>query len=121
YVALPTGRLKFVYPPDRGPWRRTGWSGQKVLWVASRSYSGPVLIRGGQIDGSNALGFDFGRDPHPWSELQLPPALHRDLRLNGGWRYWASYSRLRAPGCYAYQVDGTNFSYVIVFRAVATH
>jgi hypothetical protein len=36
-----------------------------------------------------------------------------------GQRYRPSYTRLRAPGCYAYQIDGLTFSRVIVFRAVA--
>lgn len=28
-----------------------------------------------------------------------------------------SFTRVREPGCYAYQVDGLGFSYVIVFEA----
>jgi hypothetical protein len=28
-----------------------------------------------------------------------------------------SYTRVRTPGCYAYQVDGTTFSYTIAFEA----
>ena len=35
----------------------------------------------------------------------------------GGGRAWLSFTRVRAGGCYAYQVDGTNFSRVITFRA----
>jgi hypothetical protein len=30
----------------------------------------------------------------------------------------AAGGRIRAPGCYGVQVDGTNFSRVIVFKAV---
>jgi hypothetical protein len=30
---------------------------------------------------------------------------------------WPSFTRVRKPGCYAYEVDGTSFSEVIVFRA----
>ena len=37
----------------------------------------------------------------------------------GGGRAWITYTRVRGGGCYAYQVDGTGFSEVIVFRAVA--
>jgi hypothetical protein len=29
-----------------------------------------------------------------------------------------TYTRIRAGGCYAYQVDGTGISEVVVFRAV---
>jgi hypothetical protein len=30
-----------------------------------------------------------------------------------------SYARVRAPGCYAFQIDGTMFSRIIVFEARA--
>ena len=45
----------------------------------------------------------------------------RDRVLAGGgrkqWRQTATYTRVRAEGCYAYQIDGTTFSRVVVFRA----
>jgi hypothetical protein len=89
------------------------WGGQKVLWVASPSYAGPILIRGHQLGGRWWLGFD-GAGGRPYSELRFVRAT-----ANPGhpWRQSPSYTRIRAPGCYAYQVDGTNFSTVIVFRA----
>jgi hypothetical protein len=34
------------------------------------------------------------------------------------WRSAGTYTRVRAAGCYAYQIDGTTFSRVVVFRAV---
>lgn len=90
------------------------WGGNKVLWVAARSYRGPILIRGMQVDGDRAVGFDLGGDAVPTAELRLPPGAPA-----GGerWRQWPSSTRVQGPGCYAYQVDGTTFSYVIVFRA----
>jgi hypothetical protein len=36
---------------------------------------------------------------------------------SGGWRNFPSYTRLESPGCYAYEVKGDGFSYVIVFLA----
>ena len=44
-------------------------------------------------------------------------------RADGGWNSlgWPAmntYTRVRASGCYAYQVDGIGFSYHIVFKAV---
>ena len=35
----------------------------------------------------------------------------------GGWRFWSGYTRLRSPGCYGLQVDGTTFSEIIIFSA----
>lgn len=92
------------------------WGGEKVLWVSDPSYEGPVLIRGHQVDGPNAVRFD--REPSTLiPELQFPPGY--TANYSGGWRNFPSHTRLRAPGCYAYQVDGTGFSDVIVFEAVA--
>lgn len=89
------------------------WLGRKVLWIAAPGYTGPVLVRGRQLDGPDEV--RFGTGPVPVAELQLDTA--------GGsgsappWRDWPGYTRVRAPGCYAYQVDGTSFSTVIVFQA----
>jgi hypothetical protein len=44
---------------------------------------------------------------------QRPPA---ELHLVGAEGH-PSATRVRSPGCYAYQVDGPGFSYPIVFRA----
>jgi hypothetical protein len=106
------GTLRFAYPPPPSSEWGTTWSGAKVLWVGAPSYSGPVLIRGHQLDGPHLLGFSLANSSAR-SDLQFPPR----GRNHGGWRDWPSDTRLRAPGCYGYQVDGTNFSTVIVFRA----
>ena len=41
-----------------------------------------------------------------------PPLNNKD-----GWREWPGGTSLHVPGCYGWQIDGTDFSYVIVFRA----
>jgi hypothetical protein len=100
----PVRPQQVYYPSD--------WSGNKVLWIA-RLYRGPVLIRGAQLDGPNTMRFGLGHTPA------------KEMRLTsiggtspGGWQDRPSSTRLRAAGCYAWQVDGTTFSRVIVFRAV---
>jgi hypothetical protein len=84
------------------------WTGQKVLWIVGPEYRGPILIRGHQIDGKWWVGFD-GYQSRPWSEMHV--------RGTGKWLGYPSYTRVRDAGCYAYQIDGTTFSRVIVFRA----
>jgi hypothetical protein len=84
-----------------------------VLWVVDPSYHGPVLVRGGRLDGPDSVRFDGGREPARQLRL-LPPTGN----TTGGWANYPSYTRLRAAGCYGYQIDGTSFSKVIVFRAV---
>ncbi len=91
-----------------------GWHYLKVLWIEDPSYKGPALVRGRQIDGSGELRFERG--PNPSTELQLA----QDSALGSGgisWSNWPTYTRLRGPGCYAYQIDGANFSKAIVFSA----
>ena len=110
------GVLSFAYPPDPSvEFAGSDWGGAKVLWVSSPAYRGPALIRGHQLDGPNGLRFGRGIDPS--DELRLPqePGA-RSIGEEPGWRAWPSYTRLRAPGCYAYQVDGLDFTEVVVFR-----
>jgi hypothetical protein len=66
--------------------------------------------------GGGALGFGAGATPY--DELQLLDGGRGAPRIAGGGRAWVTYTRIRAGGCYAYQVDGTGISEVVVFRAV---
>jgi hypothetical protein len=91
------------------------WLIAEVTWRVPHSYAGPLLIRGGRL-GGGALG--FGTGAVPYDELQLRDAGLGAPRVLGGGRAWITYTRVRSAGCYAYQVDGTSFSEVVVFRAV---
>ncbi len=106
--------IHFQYPPPpTSAWPNSAWSGQKVMWVSSPRYHGPTLIRGRQLDGPNRLRFDDGEVPSVEKRIGIwgPNAGSR-------WGAKASQTRLRAPGCYGYQIDGLTFSRVIVFQAV---
>lgn len=110
-----SGVLRFPYPPpEKSLFAGSGWGGQKVLWVSDPKYEGPILIRGEQMDGSNQVRFGQG-SAVILQELAFPA--HSADNWEGGWRNFPSYTRLRAPGCYAYQVDGADFTDVIVFEA----
>jgi hypothetical protein len=90
-------------------WGYEGWDGTKLLWTVPK-YVGPYIVRGRQLDGPGELRFDQGPN---WSNK-----LHRELRLVGPYpRLNPAATFLRGPGCYAYQVDGRGFSYLIVFEA----
>jgi hypothetical protein len=104
-LAQPGSLLRFVYPPPPGSLMYgSEWSGNKVLWFVSPTTVGPVLVRGGRIDAPGEVRFDL--DLNPSAELRLPASLGHP-----------STTRVRAAGCYAYQVDGASFSYPVVFRA----
>ena len=90
-------------------WGYDGWDGTKVLWAVPR-YVGPYVVRGRQLDGPGELRFDQGPN---WSNM-----LHAELRLVGPYADLnPAATFLKSPGCYAYQVDGRGFSYMIVFTA----
>lgn len=106
--------IYFHYPPTlTSAWPNSAWSGQKVMWLTSPSYHGPTLIRGRQLDGPNRLRFDDGDLPSVEKRIGT-------WGRNAGsrWGSSASETRLLAPGCYGYQVDGLTFSRVIIFQAV---
>lgn len=114
-VGLAGGDLGIAPPSPGTQFAGSGWGGNKVLWAIAPRYRGPVLIRGMRIDRPGGVGFDVGSSTNmrPYSELDLWPADPTEH----GWRSFPSHTRLRAAGCYAYQIDGTNFSRVVVFRA----
>jgi hypothetical protein len=102
-----------VYPGIGGPlsaWG-DGWFGFKSLWFVAPSYDGPVLIRGARIDGSGRVG--FGENPLI-GHLVIPPGRTVN-EADDGYRTAPGGTYVPGPGCYAWQVDGLTFSYVIVF------
>jgi hypothetical protein len=54
----------------------------------------------------------FDQGATPASELAFTAETNQ-----GAWPNRPSYTRVRAAGCYAYQVDSARFSEVIVFEA----
>ena len=96
--------LRFDYPPrPDSEYSDSEWSGQKTMWIVARG-AGRVLVRGRRLDGPEQVRFEHGTLPR--LERRLPRAGRHP-----------SMTRLRAPGCYGYQVDGSRFSYVVVFEA----
>lgn len=97
-----------------------------TIWLSRPSYDGPVLVRGGRLDRRGELG--FGTRTDPLIELRLPAGgwpggVGGEVRrqaLREGWRATSNPTRIRGPGCYAFQVDGLGFSYVLAFGAQRT-
>jgi hypothetical protein len=104
--------LRYVGPDASNAWTDLRWGGEKVLWAVDPGVSSPVLVRGRQLDGPREVRFEDPATP----ELVLSPG--DGHAQPGGWRGYPSYTRLRAPGCYAYQVDTTEGTTSIVFCAV---
>jgi hypothetical protein len=88
----------------------------KTLWTVDPEYDGPVLIRARGLDPPEALRFGIpGAEPGGTAELVRELEFRPEKSVS--WRYGPSFTILPGPGCYAFQVDGTDFSEVIVFEA----
>lgn len=98
----------------------SSWKISKVFWEISSSYTGPAIVRGGQINGTNTLKFNGGLGQTAGNNQGTEPILH-ELRLQGDphgqWRTYLSFVRVQQAGCYAIQIDGQNFSESIVINA----
>jgi hypothetical protein len=92
--------------------RATPWFAFKTDWFAVPSYQGPFVVRAAQLGGSGPVG--MGETPKV-GPLVMPPG--PSVNDDKGWRNAPGDTWVRAPGCYAWQVDGLTFSEVIVIRA----
>ncbi len=115
YPVGAAGGLQFSYPVEPTQrWYPSQWGGNKVAWVARAGFAGRVLIRGERRDGTD--GVRFGDRPQPQVELRLN--FSADDLGEGGWLNKGTYTRVRAAGCYAWQIDGRDFTRVVTFRAI---
>jgi hypothetical protein len=112
--ALGTGPVEPMALGPRSSWPE-GWFGYKTLWFALPGYSDAVLIRGARIDAVGPVG--FGEAP-VIGHLIFPPG----PTVNGqdGYREAPGGTFVKSAGCYAFQIDGLAFSYVIIFSAGPT-
>jgi hypothetical protein len=100
----------------------------KVAWGAAPIYTGPIRIRGGRLDAAGQLLLD-GPD-NRWrgapvkrvdgsdlvSELDFLESHSIFPNVPTGWRIWPSGTYVPVPGCYAWQVDGNGFTYMITIQ-----
>lgn len=95
--------------------------GRKIslLWSHTRSYRGPLLIRGERVDapGEIVFGQDRGQaqEPGPFGtpgEIRFPSG-----GAPGGFA-WITTVTFPAPGCYTFQIDGWEFTEHITVTVV---
>ncbi|MGW3353667.1 hypothetical protein ACWDA3_61265 [Nonomuraea rubra] len=89
------------------------WGGAKVLWFAAPGLHDPVVIKGRRLDGDSPVAFDGTQGEPLRNEIVIPP----DPQATD-WRDRPGYVRLKAPGCYAFQIDTPGSSTTLVFKAV---
>ena len=112
-IAAAGDPLHGVAQVDSDP-RSEGWYWFKTLWFVRPSYAGPVLIRGRRIDGAGRMAFGEG----PATGLLIIPPGPTVNEYPDEYREAPGGTYVQSPGCYAWQIDGVDFSYEIVFKAV---
>ncbi|MEV0819895.1 hypothetical protein [Nonomuraea rubra] len=81
--------------------------------VAAADLRDPVVIKGPRLDGDSPVASDGTQGEPLKNEIVIPP----DPQAKD-WRDRPGYVRLKAPGCYAFQIDTPDSSPVLVRKAV---
>ncbi len=98
-----------------------GFPFNKTVFAIVGGASGPVLLRGGRIDGAGRLTFSGSpADPYENGETRsssggVTSTFYEKILAQG--TSDAFYVYPSTPGCYAVQVDGPRFEDVIVIQA----
>ena len=106
----------FNQSADGVAWPHGPWHPQKVLWLASAHYSDGFLLRVVAVGHSGRARLELPGAAGSFADIVYLPAPSQPP--NGGVFDYPSTTAVSAPGCYAWQVDGDNFSYLIYFTAV---
>jgi hypothetical protein len=111
-VYVTGNRIYFSRAPD-------GHLFAKIAWISRPDYKGPALIRGARIDATEDIHFERGAGPRQ-SELRFE--YDTGVRAAGsdeGWRFLPSLVALSGTGCYAFQIDGLDWSTTVIMDAIA--
>ncbi len=125
YVQGTGPRLTLPFTPAESfPDATSNWGGIKAIWAIAPSYTGPILLRGARLDGVGAVRFNGGLGQLRGNNEGTEP-IQNDLRLHGGsagpgnWSLWTTFFRLQSAGCYGLQLDGENFTQILIFQATS--
>ena len=91
-----------------------GWSALQTLWFAMPGYNGPFVVRAKSLSGTSPIEVQSGGAPGS-GPLVVPAG--PTLNTRDGYRTVPGATYVTSPGCYAWQVDGRNFSEIIVVDA----
>lgn len=108
-----------------GPMPKGGFPFNKTVYTTVGGAPGPILLRGGRIDGAGRVKFS-GSPADPSEKADIPPSPGGEPG-SGSWAFYlaildpgpdnALYVYPSTPGCYAVQVDAPSFEEVIVLQA----
>lgn len=81
------------------------FSGVYALLLVSPDYTGPIVVRGRELNGRGGI---------PFQDAPKEGAVTIAQGAKGQWRSWGSQVVGQA-GCYGLQVEGTSVTEVIIF------
>lgn len=100
------------------------YRGELVTWYLRLPQPESVLIRGAQLDGPHVLLFDGGIEQPNFNRnfmggRTLPQLLISNNPTQGSpVASWTTATRIASSGCYAYQIDTSSSTLMLVFKAV---
>jgi hypothetical protein len=100
-----------VYLSGQISWYSAG--SQALLLLTDPRYSGPVLVRGGRLDGEGSLGLTGPGTTLAQGAIGIPETSRPPL-----WGTWLGTVTPAKPGCYGLQLDGDGFTEIVVFSVI---
>jgi hypothetical protein len=124
-VALGSGPVRIVLENGGGLRRgrvqpapyQGGWLAIKTHFLSTPGYRGPFVARAAAVGPAGRV--VLGATPQDRGPLVAPGGATPNEA--GGWREFPYFTFVRAPGCYAWQVDGRGFSDVIVASVASAY
>jgi hypothetical protein len=88
-----------------------GWYSAKTPWASRTGYLGWTFIRAARLDGPGQAQIDLHlADGTTQTSDALP------VNVQADWQFWPGGTKVTSAGCYAYQIDGSGFTELIVFQ-----
>jgi hypothetical protein len=98
--------------------RHSRWLALETLWFSTPHYQGPFVVRGRALSGAAQIEVQPGSTgEQPGTGPLVVPSGPTPNTDTSGLRSVPGSTWITAPGCYAWQIDGDNFSDIITFDA----
>jgi hypothetical protein len=91
-----------------------GWLALKTHFFARPAYRGPFVVRAVRFDRSGLV--EMGGSPTN-APVVVPPG--PTANTIAGWREAPVFTWMKAPGCYAWSIDGLGFHEAVVLRTLS--
>jgi hypothetical protein len=103
---------------ELGTTEASGWFALQTLWLSTPGYGGPFVVRAERLGGKGPIEVQpSGSGLFPGAGPLVVPA-GPTANTRDGYRTVPGSTWVTSSGCYAWQVDGLNFSEIIVVDAL---